>query len=163
METAEKVLPSVEANQEKDMRRTLASVSVFALLTGIPLFMTDKYFNITLSKFLYFAFISAMSFALSYTFRPENEIKVKSTENRKMDIAPCLKQFGNHRAFACTGRAGQHNQLTCLFFHSSSSSSWAGVSCPLIRFATVSLDPLRLPSSAIPSPVVSTFGATSYG
>ena len=87
MKTAEKVLPSVEVNQEKDMRRTLASVSVFALLTGIPLFMTDKYFNITLSKFLYFAFISALSFALSYTFRPENEIKVKSTENRKMDIA----------------------------------------------------------------------------
>lgn len=87
METAEKVLPLVEAEQEKDMRKTLATVSAFALLTGIPLFMTDKYFNITLSKFLYFAIISAMTFALSYTFKPENEIKVKNAANRPMDIA----------------------------------------------------------------------------
>ncbi|MBR3816627.1 MAG: O-antigen ligase family protein [Clostridia bacterium] len=87
METAEKVLPSVEAEQERDMRKTLASVSVFMLLTGIPLFMTDKYFNITISKFLYFAIISAMTFALSYTFRPENELKAANTSNRAMDIA----------------------------------------------------------------------------
>lgn len=72
---------------EKDTRETVSSVVVLTLLTGIPLFMTNKYFNVTLSKFIFFAIVSVLCFALYYTFKPEGEIKQKNSANRPMDIA----------------------------------------------------------------------------
>ncbi len=87
MDTVIEKSTAVTQEAEKDMRGSMTSASVFALLTGIPLFMTNKYFNITLSKFIYFAVISVLCFVLFYTLRPENEIKKKNTANRSMDIA----------------------------------------------------------------------------
>lgn len=78
---------AVAVEAEKDKRGIVSSVSVFMLLTGIPLFMTNKYFNITLSKFIYFALVSVLCFALYYTFRPENEVREKNSANKPMDIA----------------------------------------------------------------------------
>jgi len=71
----------------KDSRESLTSACVFALLSGIPLFMTNKYFNITLSKFIFFAIVSVLCFVLFFTLKPENELRKKNTENKTMDTA----------------------------------------------------------------------------
>ena len=87
MKTVVEETTVVEQEVEKDMRGTMASAAVFALLAGIPLFMTNKYFNITLSKFIYFAIVSVLCFVLYYTLKPETEIKKKESGNKAMDIA----------------------------------------------------------------------------
>ncbi len=87
MEIIEKTAEIPAQTEEKDSRETLARVTVFILLTGIPLFMTNKYFNITLSKFLFFAIVTAISFVLSFTLKPEDAVKIKNLSHRKMDIA----------------------------------------------------------------------------
>ena len=87
METVIEKNTEVAVEEENDKREVVSSVSVFMLLTGIPLFMTNKYFNITLSKFIFFALVSVICFALYYTFKPENEVKSKNASSRPMDIA----------------------------------------------------------------------------
>ena len=87
MELAEKTSEVLVAQQETDTRPGLARAAVAALLVSIPLFMTNKYFNITLSKFLCFAIISAVSFVLSFTLRPEDAPSVKRKDLRSTDIA----------------------------------------------------------------------------
>lgn len=77
----------VEEELEKDMRGSMTSASVFALLAGIPLFVTNKYFNITLSKFIFFAIVSVLCFALYFTLKPEKEPCKSTYNNKPMDIA----------------------------------------------------------------------------
>ena len=80
-----------EISVKSDSTGLFARVAVFALLTGIPLFMTDKYFNITLSKFLYFACLSTFGFLLCQLFKPEKSLRMKNTANRTTDI--CIAGF----------------------------------------------------------------------
>ena len=115
MEAVIEKSPAVAVENEKDTGETVASVSVLALLTGIPLFMTNKYFNITLSKFIFFAIVSVLTFVLYYTFRPENKVKQKNTANKPMDIAvfgflassAVSVLFSSYKADALLGSSGR--------------------------------------------------------
>lgn len=115
METLAEREVSVEELQEKDMRGSMTSAAVFALLAGIPLFMTNKYFNITLSKFIYFAIVSVLCFVLYYTLKPEGELKKPHPENKAMDIAvfgflissAVSVIFSSYKADALLGSSGR--------------------------------------------------------
>lgn len=80
-----------EVTEKTDTRlglnQIVARVAVFALLTGIPLFMTNKYFNITISKFLFFAAITTLSFVLCLFLKGEKQTGESSRPHKSMDIA----------------------------------------------------------------------------
>lgn len=115
MEAVIEKTTAVEVVAEKDTGETVASVSVLALLTGIPLFMTNKYFNITISKFIFFAIVSLLCFVLYHTFRPEGVKKQKNIANKPMDIAVfgflassvVSVLFSSYKADALLGSSGR--------------------------------------------------------
>lgn len=65
------------------LNNVFASVGTLILLFVYPLFMTNKYFNITLSKFVFFTLISALFAMLSFLAESDN----KKTPKKKAKLS----------------------------------------------------------------------------
>ena len=73
----------------KDKLKALSmpEVSLLVLLTVMPLIMTNGYFNITITKMVFFSVISAGTFALCYEKMKKNKIKLYAQKISKADVA----------------------------------------------------------------------------
>lgn len=72
------------------LNNKFAIVGTLLLLFVYPLFMTDKYFNITISKFEFFALVSAV-FAM-FTFLAESDNKAKKKNDSKLTFKQKITQ-----------------------------------------------------------------------